>query len=228
MLRSGFLALALFFSLGNASSDKIAALYDSGNHAAAFEAARTASESGDPLAHAWLGRFYEKGEGVEANPETAAFHYRIAAVKGDNYARWRLGVMIDTGAAHGSLEEAVGYFREAASEDYANAIVSLAVMQATGRGTPQDYSAALYSYMRAARLGDSGGVRGVGVMFHLGEGVRQDSEEALAWFLVGAAMGNEDSEQAFYDVAGQMPEVDFKEIEARAMVIAEELGLEIS
>jgi hypothetical protein len=228
MLRSVFLAFVLFFSLGNASSDRIASLYENGDYAGALKEARTASERGDPLAHAWLGRFYENGDGVQADPKTAEFHYRIAAAQGENYARWRLGVMIDTGTAPGSLEEAVALFRKAASEDYANAIVSLAVMQATGRGTLQDYSAALNSYMRAARLGDSGGVRGVGVMLHLGEGVTQDSEEALAWFLVGAAMGNEDSEQAFYEVAAEMPDVDFKAIEARAMAIAEELGLDVS
>jgi len=228
MLRSIFLSFALVFSLGNTSSDRIGSLYDSGDYAGALEEARSASERGDPIGHAWLGRFYENGEGVETDPSTAAFHYRIAASQGENCARWRLGVMIDTGTADGSSEDAVALFRQAASEDYSNAIVSLAVMQATGRGTPRDFTAALNSYMRAARLGDSGGVRGVGVMFHMGEGVAKDSEEALAWFLVGAAMGNEDSEQSFYNVAEQMPDADFEGVRARAMEIAEELGLDIS
>jgi hypothetical protein len=163
---------------------------------------------------------------VSADPRVAAYHYRVAAKEGNNYARWRLGVMIDTGTAEGSLEEAVAMFRAAAAEDYTDAIVSLAVMQATGRGTAQDDVAALSSYMRAARLGDSGGVRGMGVMFHLGQAVQQDSQEALAWFLVAAAMGNEDAEQSFYYVAESVPDSDFDAIEARAMEIAEELGLE--
>lgn len=225
-MRILILAAALLLGLGN-SSEQIQSLYDRGDYAAAVSTARTAAERGDPLAHAWLGRFYENGEGVAANPVTAAFHYDIAARQGENYARWRLGVMIDTGKAEGSLEQAVAYFREAAADDYTNAMVSLAVMQATGRGTPKDLIAALGNYMRAARLGDSGGVRGVGVMFHLGEGVEKDSREALAWFLVGAAMGNEDSEKSFYAVAENMPNADLDAIEARARVIAKELGLDL-
>ena len=225
-MRTLILAAALLLGLGN-TTQQIEALYDRGNYAAAVSAARTASDRGDPIAHAWLGRFYENGEGVTADPETAAFHYKIAARQGQNYARWRLGVMIDTGKAEGSLEQAVAYFREAAADDYTNAMVSLAVMQATGRGTPKDLTAALGNYMRAARLGDSGGVRGVGVMFQLGEAVAQDSREAMAWFLVGAAMGNKDSENSFYAVAESMPDADLDAVEARALAIAEELGLEL-
>lgn len=224
-MRYLFLALALVFSLGN-GSQQIDALVDKGQFIEAARIAEAEAERGDPVAHAWLGRFYEAGEGVSADPRVAAYHYRVAAKEGNNYARWRLGVMIDTGTAEGSLEEAVAMFRAAAAEDYTDAIVSLAVMQATGRGTAQDDVAALSSYMRAARLGDSGGVRGVGVMFHLGQAVQQDSQEALAWFLVAAAMGNEDAEQSFYYVAESMPDSDFDAIEARAMEIAEELGLE--
>ena len=226
-MRTIFLAFVLLFSLGNASG-KIGDLYDRGEQDAALEAAHIAAESGDPVGHAWLGRFYENGEGVQTNPRTAAFHYRIAASQGQNYARWRLGVMIDTGTIGGTLEEAVEYFRIAASEDYTNAMVSLAVMQATGRGTALDHDAALASYMRAARMGDSGGVRGVGVMFHLGQSVQRDSQEAMAWFLLGAAMGNEDAEDAFYAVAESINGVDEAAVEARAFEIASELGIEIA
>lgn len=225
-MRTLFLAFVLLFSLGNAS-DEIGDLFDRGELSAAVEAAQRASERGDPVAHAWLGRFYENGEGVEANIGTAVFHYRIAAREGENYARWRLGVMIDTGAARGTPEEAVAYFRTAAAEGYTNAMVSMAVMHASGRGTPLDYDAALASYMQAARLGDSGGVRGVGVMFQLGQAVEQDSEEALAWFLVGAAMGNQSSEEAFYQVAEGLVSFDEEGVQTRALEIAEEIGLEI-
>ncbi len=220
-MRHLFLALVLVFSLGNAS-EQIEALVDKSQFGEAVRIAEAEAERGDPVAHAWLGRFYEAGEGVTADARVAAYHYRVAAKEGNNYARWRIGVMIDTGTAEGSLEEAVAMFRAAAAEDYTDAIVSLAVMQATGRGTAQDDVAALASYMRAARMKDSGGVRGVGVMFHLGQTVKQDSQEALAWFLVAAAMG----EQSFYYVAESMPDSDFDAIEARAIEIAEELGLE--
>lgn len=223
-MRYLILALALLFSLGN-TSDEIDALVEKGQFAAAARLAQTEAGRGDPIAHAWLGRFYENGEGVPTDAKKAVHHYRIAAEDGSNYARWRIGVMIDVDTAEGTLEEAVALFRAAAKQDYTAAIVSLGVMQATGRGTKRDLAAALSSYMRAARLGDSGGVRGVGVMFFLGEEVEQNTEEALAWFLVSAAMGNEDGEASFERAFDDNPDISFEVIEARAEEIARELGV---
>lgn len=223
-MRYLILAIALIFSLGNAA-DEIELLVDKGEFAAAARLAQAEAGRGDPVAHAWLGRFYENGEGVAVDASKAVYHYRIAAEEGGNYARWRIGVMIDIGTAEGTLEEAVALFRTAAKENYSAAIVSLGVMQATGRGTRRDLTAALTSYMRAARLGDSGGVRGVGVMFFLGEAVEQNTEEALAWFMVSAAMGNDDGQASFERVASDHPEVSFAAIEARAEEIARELEI---
>jgi hypothetical protein len=143
------------------------------------------------------------------------------------HAAWRLGVLIDGGQITGELEEAVAFFRVAAERDYINAIVSLAVMQATGRGTAQDFGAAMGNYMRAAQLGDSHGVRGVAVMLLLGEGVAADPEEAAAWFLVSAAMGNCEADANLEQVLDDLPNADFPVIGARAIAIAEELGLDV-
>ncbi|QUL37092.1 tetratricopeptide repeat protein [Erythrobacter sp. JK5] len=226
-MRYIILALALVFGLGNAD-ESIEQMVDRGAYEEAFERAQIAANRGDAEAHDWLGWFYENGNGVAADMESAEAHYRVAAGLGDDHARWRLGVLIDEGKLSGSLEEAVALFEANAANDYSNGIVSLAVMQATGRGTPLDYDAALASYMRAARLGDSGGVRGVGVMFYHGQAVEQDPEEALAWFLISAGMGNEDGESSFYAVAEELPDTDLGQVQERAFRIAEELGLEIS
>ena len=90
--------------------------------------------------------------------------------------------MIDQGNAPGTLEDAYSLFQMAADADFTNAMVSMAVMKALGRGTDQDYEAALANYMRAARAGNPNGTRGVGVHFALGQGVPQDLAEAAACF----------------------------------------------
>lgn len=226
-IRAAFLAVALAFSLGNADTDEIQALVNEGRDAAAFEMANRAAESGDPRMHEWLGWFYDNGRGVEADSELAIHHYRVAIAGGQNFARWRLGVMVDTGEAPGTLEEAVGLFRAAADDGFTNAMVSLAVMQATGRGTPQDYTAAMANYMRAARAGNAHGIQGIGVLFERGEGVERSLREAAAWFLVAATQGNETGDANFRAVTEHLAPDEMAGIAKRAEVIARELGFEI-
>jgi len=230
-MRAAILALALLFGTANTLPTldaEMDALIEAGKLEAAFDLASRAAEQGDPEAHDWLGWLHETGEGVPVDPAKAAEHYRIAARGADNHAAWRLGVMIDSGKAEGTLEEAVALFRAAADRGYATAMVSLAVMEATGRGTPQDFGAAMADYMRAAKLGDAGGVRGVAVMLYLGQGVAADPEEAAAWMLVAAAMGNKDADGNLGRMLEQLPNDHAPAIGRRALAIADELGVKVS
>ena len=224
-MRYLILALALVFGLGNYSDDAVQELVNEGKDIEAFALAEEGAQSGDASAHEWLGWLYDNGRGVEENPGKAVEHYRVAIAGGRNYARWRVGVMIDQGATEGSLEEAVDLFTTAADDGFTNAMVSLALMQATGRGTTQDYEAALANYMRASRAGNAHGVRGVGIMRYNGEGLNVDKQEAAAWFLVSAVHGNSEGENSFRMVASELEGVDFRDIGRRANAIAEELGL---
>ena len=202
-------------------------MVDRDQYDAAFDLARKDALAGDGEAHDWLGWFYENGRGTNVDMSAAEFHYRAAAREGENHARWRLGVLIDTGEIAGKLEEAVDFFQEAADDDYVEGVVSLAVMQATGRGTKQDYPAALGNYMKAAQLGDDHAVRGVGVMLYNGQGVEANKEEAAAWFLVSAARGNDEGENSLRMVISELEDVDLDAISARAKEIAQELDLPI-
>jgi len=229
-MRAVILAMALLLGIGNAPpsfDQQMQELIDAGDQDEALDLARQAAARGEAEGHDWLGWFHEGSQGVTENLGLAEYHYRIAARAGDNHAMWRLGVLIDSGSIPGGLEEAVAFFQSAADRDYINAIVSLAVMQATGRGTAEDFPAALANYMRAARLGDAGGIRGVAVMLYLGQGVESDAEEAAAWFLVSAALGNPDSEANFEAVLDNIIDPDFPAIGRRALAIAEELGVEV-
>lgn len=229
MLRSALLAFILLFSVANSSDETnqaITALYDSGDYSAAFKKAQEGAVAGDLKAHEWLGHFYEDGVGADANLPSAIHHYRVAiADSGQSYAQWRIGVLIDQGKAEGTLEEAFGLFELSAEQGQTEAMVSLGVMQATGRGTPQDFAACLESYMRAARAGDSHGVRGVGVLFYLGQGVEKDTYEAAAWFGVAAAQGNEEAASDFALSTEGMSGSEVTAITRRAKEIADELSL---
>ena len=224
-MRYIILALALVFGLGNTDA-KVEALLDQNNSAAAFAEAKSAADQGDAEGHDWLGWFYENGNGVVVDFAAAEKHYRIAGNSGNDHANWRLGVLIDTGKITGTPEEAVKLFEKAAASDYTSAIVSLAVMQATGRGTPKSSSGAFANYRRAAALGDSGGVRGVGIMYYLGEAVAKDPKEAAAWFLISAAMENDYGMDSFEMAMGENPSLDYGEVQARAEQILKELGYE--
>jgi uncharacterized protein len=230
-MRAVLLALALMVLPANTYptlDDRVDALLAEGKNSAALNAAREAADSGDPEGHDWLGWFHEEGRGIAVDIPTAASHYRIAADGGNNHAAWRLGVLIDSGKVKGTLEEAVALFQAAADRGAPTGMVSLAVMQATGRGTRQDFGAAMGNYMRAAKLGHAHGVRGVGVMLFLGQGVAADPEEASAWMLVSAAMGNEEADANLGRILEQVPNDRIPAIGRRALVIADELGVEVS
>ena len=223
-MRYLILALALVFGMGNFSNDAVQALVDEGKDAQAFALANEGAAQGEARAHEWLGWLYDNGRGVDQDFAKAALHYRLAIESGGNYARWRVGVMIDDGDTPGTLEEAVALFDAAASEGFTNAMVSLAVMQATGRGTEQDFALAFANYMNAAHAGNPHGVQGVGVMYDLGQGVEEDDSEALAWFVVAAALGNETANGYVARMAEGRSASEMVAAATRANEIALELG----
>ncbi|MEM6856953.1 MAG: tetratricopeptide repeat protein [Pseudomonadota bacterium] len=221
-----FLALVLApAALHAQSEDPIQTLIDENKDAQAYAQAQASADAGDPRGHEWLGWMYDNGRGVTADLERAVHHYRVAIGGGQNFARWRVGVLIDKGETQGTLEEAVALFEAAAKEDFSNAVVSLAVMKATGRGTPVDYPGALENYMRAAGLGNAHGVQGVGVLLMLGQGVEQDRAEAAAWFLASAMAGNATGQANFQRAIDGMSEEEVELVMARANELAAELGI---
>src|SRR5512135_3463599 len=69
------------------------------------------------------------------------------------------------------------------------AMFQLAVAQETGRDTPQDLSAAVRWYTRAAHRGLPWAQNNLGVMHAAGRGVPQDDKEAVRWYRRAAAEG---------------------------------------
>ena len=224
-MRFLFLTLIMAFLVANTTDEQVQALVDEGQDRQAVAIAETAAQNGETKAHEWLGWFYDQGRGVEVDLDKAVFHYRVALNDGHNYSRWRVGILIDEGKTQGTLEEAVALFKVAADDGFTNAMVSTAVMKATGRGTPTDYDGALEYYMRAARAGNGHGIQGVGVLFSLGQGVEKNIEEGAAWFLAAAYAGNDTGEQNFVRTTKDMSSEEMQAVVERANEIAEELGI---
>lgn len=225
-MRILFLTAALILATAN-TQPTIQSLVDAASYDQAVAMAQQGAANGDGEAHDWLGYFYEHGMGVDADMSKAEQHYKVAAELGENHAKWRLGVLIDTGEIGGTLEEAVALFQSAANEEYLDGYVSLAVMQAMGRGTAQDYAASLSNYMKAARLGSAHGAQGVGVLLMNGQGVEKNPLEAAAWFLFAAARGNSAGEDNLRVALNQLEPQEMKTLVERANTIADELGFEV-
>ncbi len=217
-----------FFLLANTISDRAEALMDEGKEAEAFELVRQGAADGDADAINYLAWFYDNGRYIETDRSRAAELYRQAAGKGVAYAQWRLGVMIDTGETPGTPEEAFALLEKSVAQDFTNAMTSLAVMHATGRGTKRDPIASRYFYSMAAAAGNSHAIRGLGVLYLHGEGMDRDPIEASAYFLIAASLGNEQGQESFDIVTQDYDEATIKQVVERANELAEELGLNIN
>ena len=189
----------------------------------AFVEAEAAKGQADAIAT--LGWMYETGKGVAEDDAKAASLYRSAIAQGDSFGQWRMGVMIDEGAAQGTREQAVALFRQAAAQKSAGATASLGVMYATGRGVERDYETAMRYYQAAARMGSAHGIEGIGVLYANGQGVERDMSEALAHWLVAAAAGDEDAMALLMEYMPGSGEPEAAPIYARANVIADAYGI---
>lgn len=172
-----------------------------------------------------LGWMYETGKGVAEDAAKAVSLYRTAIAQGDSFGQWRMGVMIDEGAAQGTHEQAVALFRQAAAQKSAGATASLGVMYATGRGVERDYETAMRYYQAAARMGSAHGIEGIGVLYANGQGVERNMGEALAHWLVAAAAGDEDAMKLLMEHMPASSTPEAAPIYERANAIADAYGI---
>ena len=222
------LALSAAPSVSAQTRAQVDALLEDDNAAGAFALARSGVENGDAELTGYLGWFYDQGQHVSHDPAKAASLYRTAAQLGDAYSQWRLAVMIDEGAASGTMEEAVSLLRKSAGQKNPDALVSLAVMHANGRGVAQqDHVAAMRYYQAAARLGSADGLLGLGIMHANGESVPSDLQEAVAHWLVAATMGNEMADALLTEHADKLTDGQTGHAFAKADMLAQRYGVPV-
>lgn len=221
------LALSAAPSVSAQTGKQIDALLEDGNSAEAFALARSGADKGDAELTGYLGWFHDQGQHVSHDPAKAASLYRTAAQLGDAYSQWRLAVMIDEGTASGTLEQAITMLHKSAGQKNPDALVSLAVMHANGRGVAIDQVAAMRYYQAAAQLGSADGLLGLGIMYANGESVPADMQEAVAHWLVAATLGNDMADTLLTEHADKLTDAQTGHAFAKADMLAQQYGVPV-
>jgi TPR repeat protein len=155
-----------------------------------------AAESGDAEAINMVGRCYELGWGVPANPRYAESHYRQAARKNYAWAQYNLGQLLLSGEpTPAKRREGLGWHLLAAKAGHAKSMNVVGRFCEEGWDMPKSVDNALGWFRKSAEAGDSWGQFNLGRVL-AGDG---DIEQALLWLRRAIEGGGE----AF--VAGIMP-----------------------
>lgn len=173
----------------------VAALYESGvlgkpqfGRAVAFY--RRAAERRMPAAQTRLGRMFETGEGVEANPEKSIDWYRKAAERGVAEAQYNLAVAYERGAIVAPDVGLAGQlYRQAADQGLAPAQYNLGRLYYHGEGVPKDMALAIEWYERAADAGFAPAQTNLGHMYENGIHLARDIDAAKGFYRRAAEQG---------------------------------------
>ncbi|MEQ8406076.1 MAG: hypothetical protein RKE49_13340 [Oceanicaulis sp.] len=179
--RLALLGRDLLFGLsGQADPDHGQALINSAM-ARGFEGAALIEAAG----HYWS----EPGENGEMRNRDRALRLLSEATRfGSASAAWSYAmVVLNEG---GDPAEAWRYVAWSAEQGYLDALVSRAVMLATGEGVEQDAGEARQWYARAAARGSAHAARGLGAMLITGEGGPVDAARGYALVDLAAAGGD--------------------------------------
>ena len=167
------------------------------------------ADSGDAGAQARLALAYLRGEGLPADPVTAARWLRPAALAGQPVAQYLLGALY----AHGDgvaadPVQAFGWFARAAAQGNVKAMHNLAIAYAHGDGTARDEARAAEWFLRAAERGYVDSAFDLAVLHERGLGVPQDLRQALKWYGVAGLAGDAPSQERAAFLRQQMPPVE--------------------
>lgn len=180
---------------------------------------RPLAESGDARAQWRLGWAYEMGSGVERDAETAYRWYQPAAEQGFMPAKQTLGKLYLEGrGTEQNADRAYRLLRDAAEGNQQRAMIDLARMyQDQDLGPEYDPERAVHWFRIAAERNDPNGVRGLSDAYLHGNGVAQDSIEALRVYVAYEERTGRAQTNALLRVLSQMSDED----RARADEIAE-------
>jgi len=149
---------------------------------------RKAADQGNVGAQFNLGVYYENGDGVEEDKKEALKWYRKAAEQGHANAQYNLGFCYGNGdGVKKNLQEAIKWIRLAAEQGHEGAKDFL--KDVLGDENNVDFSDSAERYREGAEQGDAEAQFNLGSCYYHGEGIEEDKEEALKWFLKAAEQG---------------------------------------
>ena len=166
-----------------------------GNKEKAFLYYEKAAKQGNKEAEFWVGRCYDRGDGVQKNRREAVKWYQKAAEKGHPKALNNLGMSYMNGNGIEKNETiAIELLKKAAELGSVVAQYNLAGSYEEGIGTKKDYKEAMHWYEKAAEKGNSKAQESLGRCYYFGKCVDQNYKEAVKWFQKAAEQGEEYSQ----------------------------------
>lgn len=162
-----------------------------------FEEIQMRALEGDKEAQWQAVLAYEKGEGVEANPEEALKWAFMAAEQGMPAAQVKVGLGYKNGAGVAKdLAEAVRWFQLAATAGLEDAGYEAALCHLIGDEKVRDHGRALALLRPLAEKGHIGAQRELGMCYRHGVGVPANPDLAIQWLLPPAKHGHVDAQLA--------------------------------
>lgn len=157
----------------------------------ALELMKIESATGNVYALHDLGQIYNRGLGVDKDPETAQLYYKLAfegmkiinAQKENPYIEYRLGKMAQHGLGTGANpQQALEWYVRSADSGNKFAQYSAGSMYYTGTGCEQDYSEAKQYFESAASQDNAFASYTLGEMYVKGYGVTMNSDTAQDYY----------------------------------------------
>jgi TPR repeat protein len=181
--------LLLSFQVEIASAASISAAQramDAKDYAEALNELTPLAKEGDPTALNMLGKLYENGWGVEADPQQAQRYYEqgarqgnlesvnnLRSLKNKAYKAEFDQILPDAQAGNASAQNRIGEMYE------------------FGQGVDRDTDMAFDWYQKAAEQGNVTAWHNLGRSYNFGNGVAQDYDKAEEWYRKAAMQGHQ-------------------------------------
>ncbi len=173
----------------------------------AFRLCDPLAQKGNRDAQKMLGDMYYWGWGDQVTQDygTAVLWYKRAGIKGQNEARYDLGVMFEQGVGVAvDYSRAAKWYMDAAKGGHAMAQFNVANMYAKGAGTHKNDTQAAKWYLRAAEQGLPEAQYNIGNRYAKGLGVEQNAIEAYKWYLLAEKAGDADAQRNIIIIENHM------------------------
>jgi TPR repeat protein len=153
----------------------------------ALKWAKLSANQGFPAANCLLARFYENGKDVPPNLIKAEGYYRIAVLRDDPDALFRLGAHLayKVKSLNGPAES-FKFLKNSAIQGDIRATLLLAISFMDGFGVELDKKKAVNYFTKAAILGQKFAQYFLYLIYDQGEGVAKSPKKALKWLALSA------------------------------------------
>lgn len=159
------------------------------------ESTNNKAEPTDAKSQYELALKYEKGDGVEENPEKAFELYKKAAEQGNADAQNKLGRFYDEGiGCEQDSEKAFYWYEKAAEQNLAIAQYNVGACYEIGSGCEKNPEKSFYWYEKAADQGLAIAQYELGICYETGFGCEENKEQAFFWYKKAAEQGNADAQ----------------------------------